>query len=61
MIEAIKKIKHKHNRITIVLNELEILEDENNPVYEDILFELRWITNELEYRRETLQKRGRCL
>lgn len=61
MIEAIKKIKHKHNRITIVLNELEILEDEHNPVYEDILFELRWITNELESRRETLQKRGRCL
>ena len=61
MIETIQKIKNKHNRITTMINELEVLEDENLPVYEDILFELNWITNELENRRERLQKRGRCL
>ena len=48
-----------------MLNELEILEDWQDPEinnnYEGLLVEWRDNTLILENRRETLQKRGRCL
>ena len=60
MAEQIKKIKHYHNRITTAINELEKLEDmENMQDYDDVILEMKWITEILEERREWLQKRGR--
>ena len=60
MTEQIKKIKHYHNRITTAINELEKLEDmENMRDYDDVIMEMRWITEILEERIEWLQKRGR--
>ena len=65
MDNTITKIKKYHSRLTTVLNELEILEDWQDPEinndYEGFLVEWRDNTNILERRRETLQKRGRSL
>ena len=62
MTKQIKKIKHYHTRITTAINELEKLEYmENMQDYDDVILEMRWITEILEERREWLQKRGRRL
>lgn len=60
MTKQIQKIKHYRTRMTTAINELEKLEYmENLQDYEDIILEMKWIVNELEERREWLQKRGR--
>ena len=59
------EIKKYHTRLTTVLNELEILEDWQDPEinndWEALLVEWRDNTRILENRRETLQKKGRHL
>lgn len=65
MKNTITEIKKYHSRLTTVLNELEILEDwqdpEINKELEGFLVEWRDNTQILENRREQLQKRGRSL
>ena len=55
----IKKLKHTHARMTTVLNELDVLEDYENADYSEVEIDYRWIVQQLEHRRETLQRRGR--
>ena len=59
MNDDIKKLKHLHNRMSIVLNELEVLEDGVDCDYTEVRTDLAWLCNQLEHRRTTLQKRGR--
>ena len=63
MENTITEIKKYHTRLTTVLNELEILEDWQDPEinndWEALLVEWRDNTRILENRRETLQKKGR--
>lgn len=61
MIKAIAELKKTHARMTTVLNELEILEDGVDADYSQVTIDYRWLVQELEHRRETLQKRGRTL
>ncbi len=61
MENTITEIKKYHTRLTTVLNELEILEDWQDPEinndWEALLVEWRDNTRILENRRETLQKK----
>lgn len=57
----IEKMKHTHARMETVLNELAILEDFDGADYSEVDVDYRWIVQQLEHRRTTLQKRGRCL
>lgn len=61
MIKAIAEMKKTHSRMTTILNELEILEDGVGADYSQVTIDYRWLVQELEHRRETLQKRGRTL
>ena len=61
MIKAIDEMKKTHARMTTLLNELAILEDGINADYSQVVINYKWLCNELEHRRTTLQKRGRCL
>ena len=54
-------MKKTHARMTTVLNELEVLEDGIDADYSQVTIDYRWLVQELEHRRETLQKRGRTL
>ena len=44
-----------------LLNELDILEDYEDADYSEVETDYEWLTKQLEHRRTTLQKRGRCL
>ena len=59
MIKAIAEMKKTHSRMTTILNELEVLEDGVGADYSQVTIDYRWLVQELEHRRETLQKRGR--
>ena len=59
MIKAIAELKKTHARMTTVLNELEVLEDGIDADYSQVTIDYRWLVQELEHRRETLQRRGR--
>jgi hypothetical protein len=60
MTKQLKKIKHYHSRMTTAINELEKLEYmEEMTDYNDVIFEMKWIVEILEERREWLQKHGR--
>ena len=61
MIKAIDEMKKTHARMTTLLNELAVLEDGVDADYTQLVIDYKWICNELEHRRTTLQKRGRCL
>lgn len=61
MIKAIAELKKTHARMTTVLNELEILEDGVGADWSQVVIDYKWLVNECEHRRETLQKRGRRL
>ncbi|WP_296885103.1 hypothetical protein [uncultured Methanobrevibacter sp.] len=61
MIKAIDEMKKTHARMTTLLNELAVLEDGVDADYSQLVIDYKWICNELEHRRTTLQKRGRCL
>ena len=61
MIKAIEEMKKTHARMETVLNELAILEDGVGADYSQVAIDYRWLCQELEHRRETLQKRGRTL
>ena len=61
MIKAIAELKKTHARMTTVLNELEVLEDGLDADYSQVTIDYRWLVQELEHRRETLQRRGRTL
>lgn len=61
MIKAIAELKKTHARMTTVLNELEVLEDGIDADYSQVTIDYRWLVQELEHRRETLQRRGRTL
>lgn len=61
MIKAIAELKKTHSRMTTVLNELEVLEDGLDDDYSQVTIDYRWLVQELEHKRETLQKRGRTL
>lgn len=61
MISEIEEMKKIHSRMTTVLNELAILEDGDGADYSQVKVDYRWLCQELEHRRETLQKRGRTL
>lgn len=58
-IKAILELKKTHSRMTTILNELEVLEDGVGADYSQVTIDYRWLVQELEHRRETLQKRGR--
>ena len=60
-IVAIKELKKTHARMTTVLNELAVLEDGIDADYSQVTIDYRWLVQELEHRRETLQRRGRTL
>ncbi len=47
--------------MTTVLNELELLEDGLDVDYTDVVTDYHWLVQQLESRRETLQRRGRTL
>ena len=47
--------------MTTILNELEVLEDYENADYSEVEIDYRWLLQQLEHRRETLQRRGRHL
>jgi chaperonin cofactor prefoldin len=59
MTTPISKMKLTHSRMTTVLNELEVLEDYENADYSEVETDYRWLVQQLEHRRETLQRRGR--
>ena len=61
MMSDISDLKLLNNRLSTVLNELEILEDMVDVDYSEVKTDLAWLVNMLEHRRTTLQKRGRCL
>lgn len=61
MIKAIDELRKTHARMTTVLNELAVLEDGEGADYSQVTIDYRWLCQELEHRRETLQKRGRTL
>lgn len=61
MIKAISELKKAHSRMTTVLNELEVLEDGIDADYSQVVIDYKWLLNECEHRRETLQRRGRTL
>ena len=60
-IKAISELQRYHSRMTTVLNELELLEDGVDVDYSDIVTDYHWLVQQLESRRETLQRRGRTL
>ena len=60
-MKDIKDLKHTHMRMETVLNELEILEDGVDCDYSEVKIDYQWIVQQLEHRRETLQRRGRRL
>lgn len=59
MIKAIAEMKKTHARMTTILNELEVLEDGIDADYSQVTIAYRGLVQELEHRRETLQRRGR--
>ena len=61
VIKAISEMKKTHSRMTTVLNELAVLEDGVGADYSQVTIDYLWLVQELEHRRETLQKRGRTL
>lgn len=61
MIKAIEELNRYKARLNTVLSELETLEDGVDADYQDVIIDLRWVVMNLENRRESLQKRGRCL
>ena len=61
MKNPIEKMKMTHARMTTVLNELSVLEDFDGADYSEVDVDYRWIVQQLEHRRTTLQKRGRTL
>jgi len=61
MIKAIEELKKTHEEMGMVLNDLAVLEDGEGADYSQLVIDYRWIANELEHRRTTLQKRGRTL
>lgn len=61
VIKAISEMKKTHARMTTILNELEVLEDGIDADYSQVTIDYRWLVQELEHRRETLQRRGRTL
>ena len=60
-IKAISELKKTHSLMTTLLNELEVLEDGERADWGQVVIDYKWIANELEHRRTTLQKRGRTL
>ena len=61
MIRAIEEMKRYNARLTTVINELEVLEDGVDVDWSQVVIDYKWIANECEHRRTTLQKRGRTL
>ena len=61
MIKAIDELKRTHSLMSTLLDELAVLEDGEGADYSQIVIDYKWIANELEHRRTTLQKRGRTL
>ena len=61
VIKAISEMKKTHARMTTLLNELEVLEDGVDCDWSQVVLDYKWIANECEHRRTTLQKRGRTL
>ena len=60
-IKAISELQRYHSRMTTVINELAILEDGEDVDYTDVVTDYHWLVQQLESRRETLQRRGRTL
>lgn len=60
-IKAISELRKTHSLMTTLLNELAVLEDGEGADYSQIVIDYKWLCNELEHRRTTLQKRGRTL
>ena len=60
-IKEIEEMKKTHSRMTTILNELAVLEDGIDADYSQVKIDYRWLVQELEHRRETLQRRGRTL
>ena len=58
---AVKELKKTHKEMTEVLEFLEKYEDGVGADYSQVTIDYRWLVQELEHRRETLQKRGRTL
>ena len=54
------KLKRYVLRLSIVVNELEQLEDFKDADYSEVATDIGYCTNLLEQRRERLQRRGRC-
>ena len=59
MTTPIKRLKLTHARMETVLNELDVLEDYDGADYSEVDTDYRWLVQQLEHRRETLQRRGR--
>jgi hypothetical protein len=54
------KLKRYVLRLSIVVNELDKLEDFKDADYSDVATDIGFCTVMLEQRRERLQRRGRC-
>lgn len=61
MIPEIKKLENYNTRLKTVLSELEVLEDGVDCDYSYTIVCLQQASQQLERRREQLQKRGRKL
>ena len=57
MIKAIEELQKHHNRMTIVLNELAILEDGKDAEYSSVVIDYKWLLVELEHRLVSLRER----
>ena len=56
-----KQLRNSHARMSTILNELEVLEDGVDVSYNEVVTDYKWLVQQLEHRRETLQRRGRRL
>ena len=59
--DVFKKLRNYNNRLTTIINELEVLEDFEDADYSDVVSDIGYSVVMLENRRETLQRRGRRL
>ena len=59
--DVFKKLRNYNNRLTTIINELEVLEDFEDADYSDVVSDIGYSVVMLENRRESLQRRGRRL
>ena len=57
--DVFKKLRNYNNRLTTIINELEVLEDFEGADYSDVVTDIGYSVVMLENRRESLQRRGR--